>query len=578
MRILFLTHSFNSLSQRLFVELRALGHTVSVEFDINDSVSAEAVRLFQPDLIIAPFLKRAIPETIWRRYICLVVHPGIIGDRGPSALDWAILNNETRWGVTIIQANGEMDMGDIWASVEFPMRAASKSSLYRREVSDAAVAGVIHAVSVISKRACAATDGPDEIKPLPLDYTADSVRGQARPLVTQDDRRINWQRDDSATVMRKIRSADGVPGVLDSMFERELYLYDARIEKTLRGSPGAVIARCGPAVCRATRDGAVWIGHVRECGGPHPFKLPATHVLAREVQDLAAIRADEHTGYREIWYEESAGVAYLYFDFYNGAMNVDQCQRLRDAFLNARERDTKLIVLMGGADFWSNGMHLNCIEAACSAADSSWENINAIDDLAFEIMTTSTHLTVAALRANAGAGGVFLARAADLVWIDPRVIVNPHYKDMGNLYGSEYWTYLLPKCAGAERAEHVSRSRLPMGAIEACDFGLADNILETGPKGSRRAVIDQAQALLATTDLDTRLDMKRRQRQADEARKPLARYREEELNRMKLNFYGFDPSYHVARYNFVHKIAKSRTPITIAQHRDRKWSGIARQA
>lgn len=36
---------------------------------------------------------------------------------------------------------------------------------------------------------------------------------------------------------------------------------------------------------------------------------------------------------------------------------------------------------------------------------------------------------------------------------------------------------------------------------------------------------------------------------------------------MRLNFYGFDPSYHVARFNFVHKVAKSRTPLTVALHR-----------
>ena len=113
MRILFLTHSFNSLSQRLYVVLKDSGHDVSVEYDINDAVAIEAVDLFQPDLIIAPFLKRAIPESLWRNHLCMVVHPGILGDRGPSALDWAILNDETSWGVTILQANAEMDAGDI---------------------------------------------------------------------------------------------------------------------------------------------------------------------------------------------------------------------------------------------------------------------------------------------------------------------------------------------------------------------------------------------------------------------------------------------------------------------------------
>jgi len=67
-----------------------------------------------------------------------------------------------------------------------------------------------------------------------------------------------------------------------------------------------------------------------------------------------------------------------------------------------------------------------------------------------------------------------------------------------------------------------------------------------------------------------RLADKRRQREADEAQKPLEAYRAEELNRMRLNFYGFDPSYHVARYNFIHKIPKSRTPLTLARHRSQQ--------
>ena len=29
---------------------------------------------------------------------------------------------------------------------------------------------------------------------------------------------------------------------------------------------------------------------------------------------------------------------------------------------------------------------------------------------------------------------------------------------------------------------------------------------------------------------------------------------------MKLNFFGFDPSYHVARFHFVCKVPRSRTP------------------
>ncbi|WP_372885512.1 formyltransferase family protein, partial [Shimia sp.] len=219
MRILLLVHGFNSLSQRLFVELQSDGHEVSVEFDINDATLAGAASLFRPDVILAPFLKRAIPETIWRNHLCLIVHPGIIGDRGPSALDWAILRNQPRWGVTVLQAEAEMDAGPIWATAEFDMRAGSKSSLYRAEVTSAALAAV--------RRALTNLKTPD-FKPRPLDYDSPATRGRLQPAMRQADRRIDWQHDDTETVLRKIRSADGVPGVRDEIGGVPVFLHDIR--------------------------------------------------------------------------------------------------------------------------------------------------------------------------------------------------------------------------------------------------------------------------------------------------------------------------------------------------------------
>jgi len=556
MRILFLAHSFNSLTQRLFVELRQRGHEVAVEFDINDEVTQEAVGLFGPDLVLAPFLKRAIPASIWRERVCLVVHPGIPGDRGPSALDWAILEGDREWGVTVLQANAEMDAGDVWAHGEFPMRDAAKASLYRNEVTAAAVEAALSAVDRFERGG---------FTPEPQD--APGIRVRERPLVRQSDRAIDWQSDDTRTVLRKIRCADGFPGVLDALCGREVFLYDARPEGVLTGRPGELIARCGPAVCRATTDGAVWIGHLRDRRSQHPFKLPAVRVLAEEVRGLAEVAAGKASGYRETWYEQSGGVGYLYFDFYNGAMGTEQCARLRAAFVEACRQDTRVVVLMGGPDFWSNGMHLNLIEAADSAADESWANINAIDDLAQEIINTGNQLVVAALRGNAGAGGVFLARAADRVWARQGVVLNPHYKDMGNLYGSEYWTYLLPRFAGAANAQAVTQARLPMGTSEALSLGLLDEAFGAAPGEFLDGVRLRAEELAASPGFAALLEEKRVRRAGDEAQKPLTRYREEELERMRLNFYGFDPSYHVARYNFVYKVPKSRTPLTIAAHR-----------
>ena len=136
MQILFLATAHNSLSQRLHLELTDLGHTVSVVLATSGQVMLDAVSREPVDLIVAPMLKKAIPDAVWREHTCLVVHPGITGDRGPSSLDWAIAEGEQVWGVTSLQAVAEMDAGPIWASHEFPMpgRPRSKSSIYRHEV------------------------------------------------------------------------------------------------------------------------------------------------------------------------------------------------------------------------------------------------------------------------------------------------------------------------------------------------------------------------------------------------------------------------------------------------------------
>jgi len=561
MRILLLVHSFNSLAQRLYVELAGDGHELSVELDIHERVTCEAVNLFRPDLILAPFLKRAIPASVWRRVRCLIVHPGPPGDRGPSALDWAILRAVPSWGVTVLEAEAELDAGPIWGSAWFPMRAARKSSLYRREVTEAAVVAVRGALARVLAGA-GPIAGADAGGPFGW-----------QPSLPQLTRAIHWERDDTQTVLRKIHSADGFPGVEDLLLERRFRLFDAHLEGRRTGQPGALIARRHDAVCRATVDGAVWIGELQPMEASRPsFKRPAVPALGALADDLPRIDDDpaggvDARGDPEIRYEERGAVAYLHFDFYNGALSTSRCERLRDAYARARRRPTRVIVLMGGSEFWCNGMHLHQIEAAESPADASWTNINAIDDLAADILTTETHLTIAALQGNAAAGGVFLALAADRVLARRGVVLNPHYRSMGNLFGSEYWTYLLPRRIGAERASAIMAGRLPLGAAEARSLGLIDD--EAGPDVlAFRALVDRhAASLVDDSTFVQALAEKRMRRALDERARALADYRTEELERMRMNFYGFDPSYHIARHRFVHRTPHAWTPLHLARHR-----------
>ena len=273
LRILFLTSAHNSMSQRAYVELTRLGHEVSVGLATSERAMFEAVEWHSPELIIAPMLKRAIPEEIWRQHVCIIVHPGPKGDRGPSSLDWAILEGHERWGVTLLQANAEMDAGDIWASHTFPMRAgASKSSLYKEEVIGAAMRGLLEVVERFES---------GDFTPEPLDYGRPDVVGRLRPSMRQEDRAIDWS-GPTEGVLRKLRSADGNPGVLDEIGGLGVFLYGGYEEECLRGAPGTLIATRDGAICRATGDGAVWIPSLKRAGDDN-FKLPATMALGPEL-------------------------------------------------------------------------------------------------------------------------------------------------------------------------------------------------------------------------------------------------------------------------------------------------------
>jgi putative two-component system hydrogenase maturation factor HypX/HoxX len=491
-----------------------------------------------------------------------------------------VLQGAARWGVTVLQANADFDAGPVWAHAGFQTRSAAKGGLYRREVTAAAVQAVSEAVQRFSQ---GHRDAPD-VAPAP----ASAPRWQ--PLMKQVHRQIDWVADATATVLAKLRCADGQPGVLDALWGQACYLLDGHLASA--GAmhefqacvPGELLAVREGALLRRTRDGGVWIGQARLVAPPSEagagsFKQIAAELFSHEAavlaqRPVALERAKDEWG--ELRYTEhgpkGARVGCLSFDFYNGAMSTERCERLRAAWLTVCQRPTQVLMLTGGAGFFSNGIDLNSIEAAAhrsgdSAADASWRNINAMNDLALAVLQTTDRLTVSVLRGNAGAGGAFLALTADEVWAHSSVVLNPHYKNMGNLYGSEYWTYLLPRRLGETGAKNLMAQRLPLLAREALTMGLIDHCDAMDRDGLEERCIARALVLAGSYNYSERLAAKQEQRTEDESRRPLADYREQELARMHRNFYGFDPSYHVARHHFVHKLPHAWTPRHLAQHR-----------
>ena len=494
LKIILLSSAFNGLTQRAWLELRQAGHSPSVVVFTDEASVCEQIEYSGADLVICPFLKDRVPQALWsnRARPVVIIHPGIVGDRGASALDWAITQELSSWGVTALQAVEEMDAGPVWATCEFNLPSGlRKSELYNGRVSDAAMCCIREVVEKFV----------NGFIPIELDYADPKVRGRLQPNMKQVDRSFTWH-DCARFIKRCIDAADGQPGVLASLAGGQYYVYDAHLDSR-SGMPGEILAVHDDAVLVAAGDQSVWIGSLRRKPQPgeETFKQPARHVLIEQLAEVAVLDwtiasqpfSDE--AYQPLRYRESGVVGEVTFEFYNGAMSTEQCRRMVEALRWAKSRDTKVLLIRGGRGSFSNGVHLNVIQAAQDPGAEAWANIQAIDDVCAELLS-ARQLVVSGVTGNAGAGGVMLALAADIVFARADIVLNPHYKSMG-LYGSEYWTYSLPRAVGPAIAEQLTQACLPVSASQALQLGMVQEIGPRCPDEFSLWLLQRANAVLS---------------------------------------------------------------------------------
>lgn len=542
MRILLIVSAFNSLTQRVYSELKDMNHIVSVKFAISDEAMIQEVENFKPDIVFCPFLKKFIPSEIFTTIPTFILHPGIRGDRGHNSLDHALRENKKEWGVVILRANEKFDGGEIYSEVKFAMRDSFKASIYRNEVADATSQALKELLVNLEDKDFTPT--PQLQKPM-------------HHYLTQADRAINWQSDTTEQIIKKINTADSFPGVKDEFLGIECYLFGAWLEESLRGEVKEVIAKRDGAICVATIDGALWISHLKEVGG---FKLPSTYVLKDKIKGVKEIRVpliieDDRKTFYEISSKTVDEVGYLYFNFHNGAMHSEQCIRLKYAFEYLKE-SCKVVVLMGGADFFSNGIHLNILEDSKKQGEDGWSNINAMNDVIKSILYSDDVITVGSFTKNAGAGGVFLGLACDYVVAREGVVLNPHYKTLG-LSGSEYHTYTLPKRVGEQKAKQLTSECLPISVSYAKEINMIDEVFSS--KDYFEELNEFCQNLVEDEDRydDFLYDKEDYIEQNADA---MSRCKENELEIMHPEFWNEDSSFHKLRYDFVYKVCSMRTP------------------
>ncbi|KAG9856671.1 SGT1-domain-containing protein, partial [Aureobasidium melanogenum] len=527
-------------------------------------------------------------------------------------------HGRSHWGVTVLQAIAKYDAGPVWAweqfSVNIDDQTITKSSLYRGDVTRAALIAcstAIERIELAARQANGTKAGeadswecinPD-LEARPEYGTASASTGEPflgghtcrLPLLKAADRGFDVNRHGARMISRLIRASDSQPGCLTKNFTPNLYVYGGLIEdgehmSSINVKPGTFIGIRNDAVCFKTLDGkGIWITHgrrVKKKTDPTLWpKVPAIQLFADVGLDpkdlpqlLPSLPTDfsrlNYPTFQEIFveYDKTATgqrVAYLTFDFYNGAMSTNQCRQMCAALrsiLNTHTESNPLsaVVLLGGA-YFSNGIHLNVIESSPDPAHESWANINAIDDVVLLVLqdfAVRGITTVAALRGNAAAGGVALAAAADLVLAGEHVVVNPAYRALG-LFGSEYHTVTYYGRVGPDTGRHLCRDMLPVSAQQAKDTGLVDVVLPGYGESLDSAIHAHVSELISTNQKPGQWKHK-----LDLSPPALAAARMQELGEMAKDFWSARSiRYHSRRSDFVRKVKATKTPLRFARHR-----------
>ncbi|WWC73419.1 uncharacterized protein I206_107386 [Kwoniella pini CBS 10737] len=311
-RILLLVTSINSFTQRVYSYLQYLGfEQVSVQLATTDEDMLNAAEGWDADIVLCPFLTKKLPESIYSRWITLVVHPGPPGDAGPSSLDWVLmgdngsitdssealdvlLNTSTadrevtqrsHWGTICFQANEELDGGAVWAWEQYTLPKIgnlTKAGLYQNQHSIGAISATIHAlIRVYEQTVGSNLPKTDWLKATPLhEWGTKCVTLQQtflggptldRPLLQSTKRRPNFQIHTAEDILRILNASDSQPGSmlhpLSTNSKTSLFAYGAHLHQDLSTIPASLYVSLGfesfseipNGKIIATRQGAIFI-------------------------------------------------------------------------------------------------------------------------------------------------------------------------------------------------------------------------------------------------------------------------------------------------------------------------------
>lgn len=234
---------------------------VSLQGRMGDTQNVQALRDLRPDLIVAVGWYHMIPR-VWRDSSALGavgIHGSLLPRyRGGAPLVWAVINGETRSGVSLFRLEDGVDTGALVAQKSFEIEEGES-------IGDLLVKSEESSVALIRENARALSDGC-------VEWTRqDESQATTYPQRRAEDGLLDWTKHSAQSAYNWIRAqSEPYPGAFTFMGDKKILLWKAKpVSSTISpviAPPGTVLPSDSPSgfrvVCADHRPiEVVIVGH-----------------------------------------------------------------------------------------------------------------------------------------------------------------------------------------------------------------------------------------------------------------------------------------------------------------------------
>lgn len=214
---------------------------------------AEEFAALKADLGVMAYVTLLVPQTILDlpTHGTIQYHPSLLPrHRGPSSINWPIIEGESKTGLTIFWPDEGLDTGPVLLQKEVEIGPdATLGSLYFDYLYPMGVAAMLEAVDLVK--------GGDAAR-IVQDESEATYEGWCK----KEQARIDWS-EPADRVYNLIRGTNPQPGAWTTHAGRRLQIYDSEKLSKTGGEPGKVVAIDDTSLCVATGSSQIRVHRVK---------------------------------------------------------------------------------------------------------------------------------------------------------------------------------------------------------------------------------------------------------------------------------------------------------------------------